>query len=480
MAINEGQVAQAARRDSPWWLGGAWVRTDADLREVAASGIEYDPAPLADVEPDGLYMLYGPRRVGKTVAVKQAVRGLLTSGVEPLRIVRVTVDGWPANRLGLLYDHVTRVLTSSVGEAPRYWFIDEVTSCTGPWWTVLKNLRDNTWFGRDCVVLTGSSNRGLDEAIKAFAGRRGEAAAPDRVLLPMTFADYCRCMGVGAPDVDALRPDELTSERAREVWLSLGLHADALIAAWQAYLQTGGYPRAVGDWRRSNNIRRSTCQALWDVVRGDALSSGMSEAVLAAVMEGIDRRLGSLTEIVGFAEEVGVGRDALASRLAALIGAFLVWVCPRADADGRADRRKQEKLYFLDPLLARLPELIHGKDTVDVTRLSEQQLGVSLLQWNERAAPGSIRSGGDWVTHHRGKGGGEIDFAGVCPDTLTRATPIESKYVSGSWRRHSLGLRNSTLGHGILATRDVLDVPAGEPVWAVPASLIAYALSQPT
>ena len=98
MAINEGQVAQAARRDSPWWLDRAWARTDVDLREVAASGIEYDPSPLADIEPDGLYMLYGPRRVGKTVAVKQAVQTLLTSGVEPLRIVRVTVDGWPANR----------------------------------------------------------------------------------------------------------------------------------------------------------------------------------------------------------------------------------------------------------------------------------------------------------------------------------------------------------------------------------------------
>ncbi|HZU17661.1 MAG TPA: hypothetical protein VFD01_13815 [Candidatus Dormibacteraeota bacterium] len=57
-------------------------------------------------------------------------------------------------------------------------------------------------------------------------------------------------------------------------------------------------------------------------------------------------------------------------------------------------------------------------------------------------------------------------------------TPIDGKYVSDSWRRQALGIRNSALGRGILATRDVLDVTQDSPVWAVPASFIAYALSE--
>ncbi|MHB8325440.1 MAG: ATP-binding protein [Candidatus Dormibacteria bacterium] len=259
----------------------------------------------------GLYMLYGPRRVGKKVSVKRAVQTLLASGVDPLRVVRITVDGWQANRLATLYEYVVRVLTSSVGDATRYWFVDEVTACRGTWWLTVKNLRDNTDFGRDCVVLTGSSNRGLDEAVKALAGRRGPVADPDRALLPMDFGDFCRSLSVRVPTVEGLRSDELRSNQARDTWLGLAPQTDDLVAAWQAYLEVGG----------------------------------------------------------------------------------------------------------------------------------------------------------------------EVDFAGVCPDSLLRATPLESKYVSESWRRGALGIRNSALASGILATRDVLEVAVDEPVWAVPASFVAFALS---
>lgn len=86
--------------------------------------------------------------------------------------------------LGTLYEVVRRVLTSAEGRALRYWMIDEITTCEGAWWSAVKNLRDNTAFRDDCVVLTGSSNSGLDEAIKALAGRRGDVGSPDRALLP--------------------------------------------------------------------------------------------------------------------------------------------------------------------------------------------------------------------------------------------------------------------------------------------------------
>ena len=124
--------------------------------------------------------------------------------------------------------------------------------------------------------------------------------------------------------------------------------------------------------------------------------------------------------------------------------------------------------------MVRLPELVLNATAVDVTYLNEQQLGVALLGWNERARRGSLRSG-DWVTHYR-TGKSEIDFAGRCPDNLNRATALEGKYVSGSWRREELTIKNSALRNGILATRDVLSVDSTDDVWAVPASFIAFAL----
>ena len=169
--------------------------------------------------------------------------------------------------------------------------------------------------------------------------------------------------------------------------------------------------------------------------------------------------------------------ETLEHRIDALVHVFLVWRCPAADSQGRADPGRQRKLYFADPLLARLPELTVGATPVDVMHLNEQQLGMALVAWNERARAGSLRSG-DRVTHYR-SGPSEIDFAGRCSDSGARATPIEGKYVSGAWRRGALTIRNSHLGRGVLATRDVLSIETEDPVWAIPAAFLAYAIGAP-
>jgi hypothetical protein len=117
MAINEGEVGRAVRRDSPWWSDAAWVDRDRDLRAAEQSGLNYNPTPLDGMVADGLYLPYGPRRVGKTVSIKRTIQRLLSTGVDPLRVVRVSGDGWKANRLGTLHDYVTRVATTWRGAA---------------------------------------------------------------------------------------------------------------------------------------------------------------------------------------------------------------------------------------------------------------------------------------------------------------------------------------------------------------------------
>ncbi|HST41105.1 MAG TPA: hypothetical protein VLK58_16440 [Conexibacter sp.] len=81
--MNEGQITRALTAGNAWWRDPRWERDDRDLRRLAASPLDYDPAPLRDVEPDGLYVLRGPRRVGKSVEVKRAIAALLRDGVDP-------------------------------------------------------------------------------------------------------------------------------------------------------------------------------------------------------------------------------------------------------------------------------------------------------------------------------------------------------------------------------------------------------------
>ena len=91
---------------NPWWRSPDWAEADHDLREVRDSGLGYRSPCLDNLQPGGLYLLRGPRRVGKTVSVKQAIQSLLASGVPPLAIVRFAADGWLANDLRTLVQNV--------------------------------------------------------------------------------------------------------------------------------------------------------------------------------------------------------------------------------------------------------------------------------------------------------------------------------------------------------------------------------------
>ena len=112
----------------------------------------------------------------------------------------MSVDGWLANDLGRLADAAT--MLQPLGH--RWWFIDEITSVSDGWPHRIKWLRDNdSRFGDDTVVLTGSSATDLGTAAGTLLGRRGDAASPDRVLLPMGFRTFA---GLRAQSRDESRP----------------------------------------------------------------------------------------------------------------------------------------------------------------------------------------------------------------------------------------------------------------------------------
>jgi predicted AAA+ superfamily ATPase len=293
----------------------------------------------------------------------------------------------------------------------------------------------------------------------------------------MSFASFCRVAGFeNLPDVD-LRPDELRAAHAHDVWRSLDAHTDTLTIAWQAFIEVGGYPQAVADWCTQSRIDEATWRALWEVVRGEALTKGFTEPALLAVLSGLSERIASHVVQQTLAADADLQPAALSDRIDALVQSFVLWRCPAGGTNRLPDLARRQKYYFIDSLPARLAELVHGSTPVDVSRITEQQLGVQLLQWNERVRPGSTRTSG-WITHHRTERN-EVDFAGRCADNGAPMTAIESKYSSSSWRRDALTLRNS-LGGGLLATRDVLDIEREEPVWAVPVGMIAWALTAST
>src|SRR5690606_8741434 len=128
----------------------------------------YRPKILADIDAPGLYVLLGPRRVGKSVEIKRAIQDQIGAGVNRRAIIYCACNGFSEQDLRRLFV-VGRNLTRTI-EGPRYWFIDEVTAVDGRWPEIVKDARDDTELREDCVVLTGSSARSLRDAERALAG----------------------------------------------------------------------------------------------------------------------------------------------------------------------------------------------------------------------------------------------------------------------------------------------------------------------
>ncbi|MCL1898427.1 MAG: AAA family ATPase, partial [Micrococcales bacterium] len=248
MATRIGDMATELSATNTWWRSQNWMATDVDLRQVEDRGLGYNSGCLDNLVQGGLYILRGPRRVGKTVAVKQAISDLLQEGVPPTCVVRVAADGWAAKDLRTLVQSAT--LPPVPAGYHRWWFIDEVSAVEGDWSQQIKWLRDNDPdFSEATVVLTGSSASQLTTASGVLAGRRGPSLDTDRTLAPMGFATFARLFHDGLPTDMQLGLSDLRSRQAAQNYSDLLNWLSPLVSSWEHYLNYGGFPVAVAALR---------------------------------------------------------------------------------------------------------------------------------------------------------------------------------------------------------------------------------------
>ena len=423
-----------------------------------------------DIRPPGLYVLRGPRRVGKSLELKRTVAQLLATGIDPKTVFYCSCDGLSRQDLRRIVAQghsVTRTLGG-----PRWWLLDEITAVSG-WSQTIKELRDqDTTFREACVVLTGSSARDLEQARKDLADRRGGIADSDRLLLPMGFRAFCRALG-GFDDIpeESTLPRDLLSAAGEVAIAQLEPWSAALGDAWELYLDVGGFPRAVGEHVQTGAVSSGFVQGLWDVVLGDAIrATDMAEAAVLALLQRLVGNLCSPVNASRIARDIGLsGHQAALNRIEELVRAFLAWHCYRI-RDERPNPAAQRKLYFVDPLIARLAHLRNPSfPAPETSALTEQQIGLALARAVSPESPTAFVHTAR-VMYERTATGAEIDFVG--PEL---EIPFECKYTETSRRKDALTIK-ARHGRGMLVTRTAIVIDPNEPVWAVPAAMLTWLL----
>jgi predicted AAA+ superfamily ATPase len=479
--MNEGELNRKISERNIWWRNPEWEKDDPDLMKAKDIPLSYDPRTLESITIGNVYLLRGPRRVGKSVEIKKEISRLIIAGVDPRRIIHFACDTLTKNEFEKLLYVGRDISTQSVIE-PRYWFLDEVTSISGNWSGVIKNCRDNTKLGEDCVVLTGSSTAQLREAQKDLAGRKGAAAKDtERLLLPMSFGQFCKAIRIDIPQVSLIEAKNLLSDEAKKVAQELHAWIASLTSAWEIYLMVGGFPLAVNDQRKFGEVQEGFIDTLTDIIEGEVLrkgakfSQGQMEVLMRKLMKSLSNPLHLASQTL--LDELNVkAHGTVQARVDDLQNSYLLWKNYQSQDDEfmLPNLSATPKHYFIDPLIARLAYLRRpavGAPSSSV--LSEQQLGITLLRQRELKRPGSfIRT--DTLMHYRTDTRKEIDFV----SQWMGGVAIEGKYVDQKWKQEALTIRckikSNVLTGGIFATRGILEID--DTVAAVPAPILALML----
>ncbi len=370
-----------------------------------------------------------------------------------------------------------RTLTASVDRetpTPRVWLLDEVSAILG-WSAILKGARDNTDFGDDTVVATGSRwAEGEDIEGNLMAGRAGSGTRRWRTLYPMSFREFTSATApeLGLPD--RLHPAELQSGVARSALENYGFFVDDFDLAWQAYLTTGGFPRAVAEHSQLGAVTDSFIADLEAWLHRDVEPAASPESV-PLLLNALATRSSSPFSVSSAAQELSYGKGVLDLRLRRLIASHALVRCPRREA-GQIVPGAQAKYYLADPILSWLPSRRRsGLPAPDMTQLTESIIGVTQARAIDVIDEGRLPHG-DTIGYVRTSNDKEIDLGPVVVPTSTGAgmtVPLESKWVDHG-RKSEARTISAKFDAGILATKSVLDLEGR--VWAVPAPLVALML----
>ena len=238
--VPESEIKKHLAFDNPWWEKGAvderfrnWPRRayfDGFVKLVTETAVRR------------AVVLMGPRRVGKTVMIQQAVDRLLADTVPARNIFYVSVD--TPVYTGLSLETLLTYFQAIHGRARHsalYVFFDEI-QYHKDWEIHLKSLVDS--YPSIRFVASGSSAA----ALKLKSGESGAGRFTDFMLPSLTFREFLEFQGIRKELVD-LKLGRRTELDSRKI--------DQFNSAFIDYLNFGGFPEAVVAGRVRERMDRS-------------------------------------------------------------------------------------------------------------------------------------------------------------------------------------------------------------------------------
>lgn len=340
--VSKSQVIDRLRFENPWWVSG---HIEDDYLQMNRR-LYFDLfRPLAlETDVRRALVLMGPRRVGKTVMLFHLVEELIQQGVNPQRIVFITIENPIYINLGL--EQLFSYAREAVGSKDKNgWFViyDEIQYCRN-WEVHLKTLVDSH---RKCKFIASGS---AAAALKYKSNESGAGRFTDFLLPPLTFHEYIDLKGLNNIMVES----EVSWKEQRSPFYT-STHLAELNRHFIDYINFGGYPEVIFSEKIQANPGRFIRQDIVDKVLLRDLPSlyGISDVQeLNALFTYIVYNTGNEFSYEALSQQSGVPKNTLKKYIEYLEAAFLIKRVRRIDQSGKRFQRDNFfKLYLTNPSL---------------------------------------------------------------------------------------------------------------------------------
>ena len=359
MPISQQELAN----QNPWWQNTNAINDDFKIKQFNESQVQYiHPLVTDDYAPFSLFIIRGPRQVGKSTALKLLIQRLLSNCSNPFSIFFFDCEMlFTAPEIKETLEAYFNFIDLMEYRGVTYIFLDEITSVTD-WTKIIKFLIDSGRFQISVMFLTGSNAIDLQKGSDRLPGRKGYGN--ERVMLPVSFREYVKLRDSelyekSPPITHSLfsLPDIYKSCKA------LLPYSEKLNKLMNAYLISGGFPQLINAFLSDIQIPQQIYANYLSWIRGDIAKHLKDERrglqILTELQSVMTSRIGwdNIAKKIG-----GISHHTIEDHIGIFEGTFLGKTVYQFDFHKRHFiYRKTKKFYFLDNLIYFIIRGVHEK-----------------------------------------------------------------------------------------------------------------------
>lgn len=401
--ITQVEIKKRLAFDNPWWESGTVEERFRDWPKRAY--FEGFTEFLDQRTVRRAVVLMGPRRVGKTVMINQAIQRLIKGGTKSHSILYVSVDTPVYTELSL--ERLFNLFCEIHGhnrKAKLFVFYDEI-QYHADWERHLKSLVDS--FSSVKFVASGSAAA----ALKMKSRESGAGRFTEFLLPPLNFNEFL-----------TFRKFDRNWKSSKELEAATGRLNEAFVD----YINFGGFPEAVLDGAIRRSMDRYIANDIIDKVLLRDLPSlyGIADTQeLKRFFSVIAYNSGGEVSLEGLSKTSGVAKNTIRKYLDYLEAAFLIHRLYRVDENARRFKRNNFfKVYLTNPSIrSALFEPI-GPDDEAMGGMAETAVVAQIAQtdWAGRLS---------YARWKRGKNEGEVDLVVMDAKEQRVSLAVEIKWT---------------------------------------------------